>query len=89
MVTDPKQAILSFIEQHVMETYAGPAEDVIRAAKELGLGETHLEEVHCDLLTWNEKDVPEPTGCRCTELHVTGKDKNGSEWLVEVSPDRN
>ena len=89
MLTDPKQAILSFIETKVMETYAGPAEDVIRAAKELGLGEAKVEEVQCDLLIWGDDDVPKPTGRYCTELQVAGTDKQGREWWVEVSQDRN
>lgn len=89
MLTDPKQAILSFIERKVMETYAGAADDVIRAAKELGLGEATVEEVECDLLIWDDDNVPQPTGRYCTELQVTGKDKNGEQWWVEVSSDRN
>ncbi|MEK7678310.1 MAG: hypothetical protein AAB676_20965 [Verrucomicrobiota bacterium] len=89
MLTDAKQAILSFIEKHTMETYAGPAEDVIRAAKELGLGEAAAEEAQVELLIWGDDDVPKSTGRYATEVQVTGRDKNGREWWVEVSPDRN
>jgi len=88
MPIDAKTAILSFIQLRIMETYDGPAEDVLRAARELGVGEeATVMDVECEWSSWDEH--PGPTGVSMVERQVVGKDKNGNDWFVGISPQQN
>lgn len=88
MPIDAKTAILSFLQLRIMETYDGPADDVLQAAKELGVGEeATVMDVECEWPPWDEH--PGPTGIFLMERQVVGKDKNGNDWFVGLSPQQN